>query len=59
MRKVLLIIVAVFSMSIFSSCDEPEFSTSNTEKVINSDNNHTDNDNVEEEKTGTSVQDKG
>ncbi|MGN0213982.1 MAG: hypothetical protein ACI4AH_04140 [Muribaculaceae bacterium] len=59
MRKVIFIIVAVFSMSIFSSCDEPEFTTSDSETVINSDKNHTYNDNEEEVKTGTPVQDKG
>lgn len=27
MRKAIFIIVALFSMSVFSSCDEPEFTT--------------------------------
>ena len=34
MRKAIFIIVALFSMSVFSSCDEPEFTTSDSETVI-------------------------
>ena len=37
MRKAIFIIVALFSMSVFSSCDEPEFTTSDSENVINND----------------------
>ncbi|MGM9812264.1 MAG: hypothetical protein ACI30V_05405 [Muribaculaceae bacterium] len=56
MRKVLLVIVAAFCMEMFNSCDEPEFTTSDSETVINSDTNHTDTDNINEE-TEDSMQD--
>ena len=55
MRKAILIIVALFSMSVFSSCDEPEFTTSDSETVINNDTNHTDN--INEEEANNSMQD--
>ena len=55
MRKAIFIIVALFSMSVFSSCDEPEFTTSDSETVINSDKNHTDN--INEEEANNSMQD--
>ena len=55
MRKAILIIVALFSMSVFSSCDEPEFTTSDSETVINSDTNHTDTDNIDKEETNNSM----
>ena len=55
MRKAILIIVALFSMSVFSSCDEPEFTTSDSETVINSDTNHTDTDNLDKEETNNSM----
>ena len=57
MRKVLLVIVAAFCMSMFNSCDEPEFTTSDSETVINSDTNHTDTDNINEEEANNSMQD--
>ena len=55
MRKAIFIIVALFSMSVFSSCDEPEFTTSDSETVINSDTNHTDTDNLDKEETNNSM----
>ena len=55
MRKAILIIVALFIMSVFSSCDEPEFTTSDSETVINSDTNHTDTDNLDKEETNNSM----
>lgn len=57
MRKVLLVIVAAFCMAMFNSCDEPEFTTSDSETVINSDKNHTDNVNINEEEANNSMQD--
>lgn len=57
MRKAIFIIVALFSMSVFSSCDEPEFTTSDSETVINSDTNHTDTDNINEEEANNPMQD--
>ena len=57
MRKAIFIIVELFSMSVFSSCDEPEFTTSDSETVINSDKNHTDNVNINEEEANNSMQD--
>ena len=57
MRKAIFIIVVLFSMSVFSSCDEPEFTTSDSETVINSDTNHTDTDNINEEEANNSMQD--
>ena len=57
MRKAILIIVALFSMSVFSSCEEPEVTTSDSETVINSDTNHTDTDNINEEEANNSMQD--
>ena len=57
MRKAIFIIVALFSMSVFSSCDEPEFTTSDSENVINSDKNHTDTVNINEEEANNSMQD--
>ena len=57
MRKAILIIVALFSMSVFSSCDEPEFTTSDSETVINNDTNHTDTDNINEEEANNPMQD--
>ena len=57
MRKAIFIIVALFSMSVFSSCDEPEFTTSDSETVINSDTNHTDTDNINEEEANNTMQD--
>ena len=57
MRKAILIIVALFSMSVFSSCYEPQFTTSDSETVINSDTNHTDTDNINEEEANNSMQD--
>ena len=55
MRKAIFIIVALFSMSVFSSCDEPEFTTSDSETVINNDTNHTDTDNLDKEETNNSM----
>lgn len=57
MRKAIFIIVALFSMSVFSSCDEPEFTTSDSETVINNDTNHTDTDNINEEEANNPMQD--
>lgn len=57
MRKALLVIVATFCMAMFNSCDEPEFTTSDSENVINSDKNHTDNVNINEEEANNSMQD--
>ena len=57
MRKAIFIILALFSMSAFSSCGEPEFTTSDSETVINSDTNHTDTDNINEEEANNSMQD--
>ena len=55
MRKVLVVIVAAFCMAMFNSCDEPEFTTSDSETVINSDTNHTDTDNLDKEETNNSM----
>ena len=44
-------------MAMFNSCDEPEFTTSDSETVINSDTNHTDTDNINEEEANNSMQD--
>ena len=57
MRKAIFIIVALFCMSVFSSCDEPEFTTSDSETVIKSDKNHTDNVNINEEDANNSMED--
>ena len=55
MRKILLVIVSAFCMAMFNSCDEPEFTTSDSETVINSDTNHTDTDNLDKEETNNSM----
>ena len=57
MRKAIFILVALFSMPLFSSCDEPEFTTSDSETVITSAKNHTDNVNINEEEANNSMQD--
>ena len=57
MRKAILVIVATFCMAMFNSCDEAEFTTSDSETVINSDKNHTDNVNINEEEANNSMQD--